>query len=212
MSSRSATNEGVIEQTTIWFEDGLERTRTLQMMTEPGAYLDVDATSEYQIVRHGDVSLLAIEEVRVASTVRLGPELLTESTITFAPSLVIRPIRLCRGQVWTIDATNTTSTIVRNATTEISSGQIPRAEGRVIELRATISVSAGTYETIHWEGFGIVSGGLFRTENWISARYGFPVRQIVYGADGALIQTTEATEIGWPKMSDRAQRDNGGEH
>lgn len=206
-SSRSISNEGVTEQTITWIENDLDRSRTQQSMTFPGSYLDVDTTIEYEIVRTGDAALLAMRDLHTRSTSRFGTaEKLNLAETSFAPSLVLRPIALCAGQAWTINPTLAVTTTTQDGHTTTSSTSTPPLAGDVVDWRATIEVPAGRFETVRWDGVGVVNGGVFRTSTWTSTEYGMAVKQEVFGPDGALIQTTEMTTFLSPRDPGKSAR------
>lgn len=204
-SSRSISNEGVFEQVTEWIEDGPTRTRSIQVMTEPGPYLDVDATLAWEVVPKGGVAFLALRDLDVRSTTRFGMvEVVSDSNSIFTPSMVLRPVALCLGQSWTIDATSVATTTTRDGTTETSFGSTPSHEGHVVDWTQVVIVPAGSFRVVRWDGLGVVNGGIFRTSTWVSLDYGVPVRQLEFGPDGALIQTTEMTALAVPDASPEA--------
>jgi hypothetical protein len=95
------------------------------------------------------------------------------STTTFTPGIVGDPFgRACAGRSWPIAAVSATNRSVRGTfTTKSDAGEL-----KMLGLRETITVPAGTFETIHYARITTSPRGTITDEYWKSIEHGVTVK------------------------------------
>lgn len=144
------------------------------------------ATSTYELL-DAPAGYLSVSKVEQSSSVS-GFSI--TSTTTFSPAWVTGPaLDWCEGESWVRPAVtqSTTSNVAPSVTGPTATGN-----GQVLAVRESLTVPAGTFETVHYWMFYTGQGSQAGTssEYWLDGN-GLTVRQLEYDAAGALVATYE---------------------
>lgn len=144
------------------------------------------ATSTYELL-DAPAGYLSVAKVEQSSSVS-GFSI--TSTTTFSPAWVTGPaLEWCEGETWVRPPVtqSTTSNVAPTVTGPTATGN-----GQVLAVRESLTVPAGTFETVHYRMFYTGQGSQAGTwsELWLDGN-GLTVRQLEYDAAGNLVATYE---------------------
>lgn len=192
-SYRTDAQSGVVTFTVTWKSDTPTQTKTTQTVNAQGTTTTVETVLDGEVVG----TLRALKHLNVKGTVTvpiLGP-VTTETDITFIPSLVQGPAQgWCVGNTWNI-APVTEQILIKGPTGTIPSTVTTVAStGEVLAVGESVTVDAGTYNTVKYRG-SIVSGNSVQTAiTWVSMSDNIVVRQDTLDAAGNVTSVTKRTQ------------------
>lgn len=179
--------------TVTYIFDNATQTKTTQVVTTSQGTSDVETILDTEIF--GNLRGLKHLNVKASQTVPVLGRITIETDIDFVPSLTSGPAAgWCVGNTWSIPAVTETIT---------TKGPVPlppqiittiAATGEVLAVGETISVPAGSFNTVKNRS-AIVSGTSVETAiTWISMQHNIVVRQDTIDGNGA-VTTTNLTAL-----------------
>ena len=154
--------------------------------THRGAFGTVEMVNESTLrVEDG----LVVTEKMVASGTNARGAF--ENTVTFQPARAGDPASpVCSGRTWTIPPVAVSTVGSQGRSSEMTTDP---GSGRVISVRESVTVPAGTFQTVHYEKtFDGAHGHVVET-TWLSIADGVSVKYTHDGPAGAATQVLTAT-------------------
>lgn len=164
-----------------YLSDSLVQTVTKSVAPGPSGNTTTDTTTDWETVQ--SPPFRAVKKI-VTKTLAPSPigNISIDTSTTFVPSLVIAPAGdFCAGAVWTVPATTQTSTIVSSITG--TSNQVAvsqQGEGKVVAVNLSVTVPAGTFNTVLYEGFLTTGSATSLARTWTSTVHSIMVKQEVF--------------------------------
>ncbi|HEX6099623.1 MAG TPA: hypothetical protein VF432_25135 [Thermoanaerobaculia bacterium] len=183
---------GNVTFTITWISDTPTQTKTTQKVTANGITSDAETVLDGEMV--GNLRALKHFNVKVSTTVPVLGKVTTETDVTFTPSLAQGPADgWCVGNTWAIPP------VTEHIVIKSPQGTIPTtvttiaSTGEVLAVGASITVPAGTFNTVKYRG-SILSGSAVQTAiTWVSMQHNIVVRQDTIDGTGAVTSTTVMT-------------------
>ena len=147
-----------------------------------GAYGVVDTVNDSTVRVEDD--LIVVDTLVSSGTTAHGTY---QNTVTFRPGQIGEPAsRICRGRTWTVPAVAVSASgsrggLAKTTTTDPGSG-------RVISVRESVTVPAGTFETVHYERVFDGANGHVVERAWLSVAHGINVKFTHDGPAGTATQ------------------------
>lgn len=190
----STTPGGNVTFTIHWLSDTATETHTTQSVTTPQATAQVETILTGEVV--GTLRGLRHIYTKTTTPVPVIGSTVVEVDIDFVPSLVAGPLGgWCTNATWTVPAS--TETIV----TKSAFGQQQQivttaaSEGQVLAVGESITVPAGTFDTVKYRG-ALVNGSNVQTSiTWVSMERNIVVRQDTLDGAGNVTTTTVLTSV-----------------
>jgi len=139
------------------------------------------STTEYLAVSDTSVRLRLTHSGAFGSTLRVEDDLVVtekmvssganaggafENTVTFPPARIGDPAsRVCSGRTWTIPSVSVSTLGSQGGRAEMATDP---GHGRVISVRESVTVPAGTFQTVHYEKVFDGANGHVVEETWQS--------------------------------------------
>jgi hypothetical protein len=172
----TTTPQGNVTFTITYLQDDASITRTTQHVQTPQASADAETTINTQ---NGPGALRGIKHIYVKTTTVvpvLGAQVI-ETDIDFVPTLTQGPSGgWCVGAKWTVPAVTETLVSKSIAGTQSQIVTTLASEGEVLGLE-TITVPAGTFQTLKYRGALVSSGNVQIATTWVSTQHNVVVRQ-----------------------------------
>ncbi len=135
--------------------------------------------------------------VSSAATTAAGFPITVTTDSTFSTDMVLGPMtEYCSGATWAIPAT--TQTVVTGGTFPGPTTVInrPAATGNVIAINQSLTVAAGTYNTVKYHGVADRTDANVQSSNiWVSIADGIMVKSENLDANGNVVATVELTNL-----------------
>jgi hypothetical protein len=183
---------GNVTFTITYISDTPTQTKTTQKVTANGITSDAETVLDGEIV--GNLRSLKHFNVKVSTTVPILGKVTTETDVTFTPSLTQGPAAgWCVGNTWAVPP------VTEHIVIKSPQGTIPTtvttiaSTGEVLAVGASVTVPAGTFNTVKYRG-SILSGSAVQTAiTWVSMQHNVVVKQDTLDAGGAVTSTTVLT-------------------
>lgn len=169
---------------------------------------DAETTIEYEPLAGG---LRAVTDLELKASMSVsGFKITIDSDSTFVPSLTWGPgAQWCQGATWTIPATTvTTTTTTSPGGTQSAISTTLAGTGQVLAVYDTISVTAGSFQTVKYRGVNANSScpagsttctsGIVPVNVWLWKTHPIVVRQDSLDASGNVTSTTVLTKVTVP--------------
>lgn len=180
-----------------------------QKVNVPGqGTADAETTIQYEAIGGG---LRAVREMELKSSMTVqGFKITIDADSSFVPSLTWGPAASwCQGATWSIPATTlTTTTTTSPGGTQTAISTTLAGTGQVLSVNETISVTAGSFQTVKYRGVNTTSGcpagsstctsGLVPVNAWLWKTHPIVVRQDSLDAGGNVTSTTQLTSVTVP--------------
>ena len=138
-------------------------------LTHSGAFGSVERLNESTVRVEDD---LVVTEKMVSSGTNAGGAF--ENTVTFQPARIGDPAsRVCSGRTWTIPPVSVSTIGSQGGRAEMATDP---GHGRVISVRESVTVPAGTFQTVHYEKVFDGASGHVVEETWQSIADGVSVK------------------------------------
>ena len=181
---------GNANYTVIYIYDNSAQTKTTQVVTTSVGTSDVETIIDSEVF--GPLRGIRHINVKGSHTVPVLGKVTIETDISFVPALTVGPVDgWCVGNTWSIPPV--TETIVTKMPGAAPPPQIITtigATGEVLAVGESMTVPAGTFQTVKYRG-ALVSGSSVETAiAWISMADNIVVRQDTVDASGTVKSTT----------------------
>jgi hypothetical protein len=150
-------------------------------LTHNGAFASVERVNESTFRVEDD---LVVTEKMVSSGTNAGGAF--ENTVTFQPARIGDPAsRVCSGRTWTIPPVSVSTVGSQGGLAEMTTDP---GHGRVISVHESVTVPAGTFQTVHYEKVFDGANGHVVEETWQSIADGVSVKYTHDGPAGVATQ------------------------
>jgi hypothetical protein len=192
---KTTSNSGNVDFIVTYISDTGSQVKTKQDVTAPTGKAVADTTIDFETV---SASLRATKHVEVKTTVTTPINLTTTVDMTFAPSLVYGPAAgWCAGATWSIPASTITSKVttsfggppINNISTTIAS------TGEVLAVGESVTVPAGTFQTVKYRGVVTTDSGASPAIVWIGMQDNILIRQDALDAGGNVVSQTQLMSV-----------------
>jgi hypothetical protein len=134
-----------------------------------GAFGSVERVNESTLRVEDD---LVVTEKMVSSGTNAGGAF--ENTVTFQPARIGDPAsRVCSGRTWTIPPVSVSTVGSQGGRADMATDP---GRGRVISVRESVTVPAGTFQTVHYEKVFDGANGHVIEETWQSIADGVSLK------------------------------------
>lgn len=132
-----------------------------------------------------------------AKTSVAGFDIVVKTDSTYSSPMVIGPVSTwCTDTVWSNPAITQTVVVTGTAPAPTQSIARPAADGRVIAINETITVAAGTFNTVHYRGVqGRTDAKVQKSNIWLSIADGVLVKEEDLDENGAVQTVMELTKL-----------------
>jgi hypothetical protein len=191
----SEAQGGNADFTITWISDTLTQTKTTQVVTTAQGTADVETTLDGEVV--GNLRALKHIDLKTSMTVPVIGKVTTEVEIDFVPSLVAGPAEgWCVGNTWTVArVTETITTRTPGLPTQTQVVTTIASTGEVLAVGETITVPAGTFETVKYRGAIVSSTSVQTAITWVSMEHDIVVKQDTIDGGGTVTSTTTLTNL-----------------
>jgi hypothetical protein len=177
-----------------YISDTPTQTKTTQKVQAPSGNSDVATTLDGEIVGN----LRALKHIKITTTITvpvLGA-LTTDANLDFVPSLIAGPAAgWCTGATWTVSPVTETLTTTGSFPLPPVVVTTVASEGVVLAVGESITVPAGTFNTVKYKS-AIVSGTSVQPAiTWVSMADNIVVKQDTLDAAGNVTSTTTLTAL-----------------
>lgn len=180
---------GNVTFTITWVSDTATQTVTTQKVTTPQATTDVETRLDGETV--GILRGLKHLYTKSTTPVPVIGSVVTEVDVDFVPSLIAGPAGgWCTGATWTIAPTTETVTSKTIAGTQTQIQTTVAGTGEVLAVGETITVPAGTFQTVKYKGNVVANNNPQPAITWTSMADAIVVRQDTLDAGGNVTSTT----------------------
>ena len=190
----TTSNGGTADFEITYISDTPTKLITTQKTTTAQGTAEADTTVDGEIV--GNLRGLKHIKVKGSSTVPVLGKITVETDIDFVPSLIAGPAAgWCTGAKWTVSPVTETITVkspvsnITNTVTTIAS------EGEVLAVGESITVPAGTFQTVKYRGVIISGDNPKPAITWVSMADNIVVKQDTLDASGNVTSVTELTSL-----------------
>ncbi len=155
-------------------------------LTHSGAFGTVERVNESTLRVEDD--LVVIEKMVSSGTNARGA---FQNTVTFRPARISDPAsRVCSARTWTIPPVTVSTVGSQGGVSEMTTDP---GSGRVISVRESVTVPAGTFQTVHYEKIFDGANGRVVEETWQSIADGVSVKYTHAGPAGVATQVLTGT-------------------
>ncbi|MGN6184985.1 MAG: hypothetical protein ACTHQM_15180, partial [Thermoanaerobaculia bacterium] len=120
-----------------------------------------------------------------------------ETDVDFVPSLVLGPADgWCVGNKWNVAPVTETVTVkspIAPPTNTIKT--TIGGEGEVLAVGESVTVPAGTFNTVKYRGVMVSDGNVQTAITWVSMEHNIVVKQQAFDANGAVTTLVELTSV-----------------
>jgi hypothetical protein len=181
--------------TITYISDTLVKTVTHQKVTTPQATAEADTILDGEVVNN----LRGLKHVNIKTTtaVPVIGNFTIENDIDFVPSLVAGPSNgWCVGNKWSIPAVTETLTTKSPIAPPASIIKTTIAsEGEVLAVGESLTVPAGTYQTVKYKGVVVTDGNVQTAITWVSMEHNIVIKQQTLDANGAVTSSFEMVSL-----------------
>lgn len=200
-SYRTVSKDGTVTYQITYVSDSDAQTKVTQRIQSPGpsgtVNTDAETTMDWEMVAVTGGNGRALKSLFVKSTSPVaGFSLVTETTSTFAPSLLTGPKSWCAGSTFRVPPSN--QTVVTKATpggTTTTLNVTNEMTIRILAVSESITVPGGTFDTVKHDGVAIAGAVVNPVTVWMSKQHSILVKQLTYDAQGVLANTTELMAV-----------------
>jgi hypothetical protein len=155
-------------------------------LTHSGAFGTVERVNDSTLRVEDD--LVVIEKMVSSGTNERGA---FQNTVTFQPARIGDPAsRVCSGRTWSIPSVAVSTVGSQGGSSEMTTDA---GSGRVISVRESVTVPAGTFQTVHYEKIFDGANGRVVEETWLSITDGISVKYTHDGPAGVATQVLTGT-------------------
>lgn len=189
------TPSGDVNFTVTYISDTPTLTHTTQKVTTPQGNADADTILTGEIV--GNLRAIKHVFVRTTTVVPVIGNFTTDVDIDFVPSLAAGPTDgWCVGKTWL------TAPSLQTITTKPSIGppmtitnNVIGSEGIVLAVGASVTVPAGTFNTVKYRSSIVAGTNVQPAITWVSMEHNIVVRQDTLDAGGSVTTVTQLTAL-----------------
>jgi hypothetical protein len=177
-----------------YISDTPTQTKTTQKVQAPSGNSDVATTLDGEIV--GNLRALKHIKLTTTITVPILGALTTDANLDFVPSLIAGPAAgWCTGATWTVSPVTETLTTTGSFPLPPVVVTTVASEGVVLAVGESITVPAGTFNTVKYKS-AIVSGTSVQPAiTWVSMADNIVVKQDTLDDAGNVTSTTTLTAL-----------------
>jgi hypothetical protein len=186
---------GDVVSTVTYISDSATETRTTQTVTTAQGNAEGETIITGELV--GNLRAVKHIFIRTAVMVPVLGRFTTDVDIDFVPSLAIGP-----AAGWCVGATWVSSPSVQTITTRPSVGppttitnNVLSSEGIVLAVGESITVPAGTFNTVKYRGTVASASGAQVAVTWVSMEHNIVVRQDTLDAGGSTTSVMQLTAL-----------------
>jgi hypothetical protein len=181
--------------TITYISDTMIKTVTHQKVTTPQATAEADTILDGEVVNN----LRGIKHVNIKTTTQapvIG-SFTIENDLDFVPSLIAGPSNgWCVGNKWSVPAVTETLTTKSPIAPPASIIKTTIAsEGEVLAVGESLTVPAGTYQTVKYKGVVITDGNVQTAITWVSMEHNIVIKQQTLDANGAVTSSFEMVSL-----------------
>jgi hypothetical protein len=186
----STTPTGSATYTITWISDTPTQQKTTQVVSTPVGNANAVTTID------GEVSglLRGMKHIDITTTVA---GFATEVDIDFVPSLILGPAAgWCVSETWSVAPV--TETIVTKAPFVLPVSQIQTTiggDGKVLAVGESVTVPAGTFNTVKYRGVTFVNNTIQESITWVSMEHSVVVKQDSFDGNGVNVTATQLTKL-----------------
>lgn len=181
--------------TVTYIKDTLTQTITHQKVTTPQATADADTILDGEVV--GNLRGLKHINIKTVTPVPVLGSITLETDVDFVPSLVLGPADgWCVGNKWNVAPVTETLTVkspIAPPTNTIKT--TIGGEGEVLAVGESVTVPAGTFNTVKYRGVMVSDGNVQTAITWVSMEHNIVVKQQAFDANGAVTTLVELTSV-----------------
>ena len=188
----TTSNGGVADFEITYISDTPTKLITKQKTVTAQGTAEADTTVDGEVV--GNLRGLKHIKVKGTTTVPVFGKVTIDTDIDFVPSLIAGPAEgWCVGAKWNVSPVTETITVKSPAGNFTNVVTTVGSEGEVLAVGASITVPAGTFQTVKYRGV-IVSGQDPQVAiTWVSMTDNVVVKQDTIDAAGNVTSVTERT-------------------
>jgi hypothetical protein len=177
-----------------YISDTATQTKTTQKVQAPSGNSDVATTLDGEIV--GNLRALKHIKLTTTITVPILGALTTDANLDFVPSLIAGPAAgWCTGAIWTVSPVTETLTTTGSFPLPPVVVTTVASEGVVLAVGESITVPAGTFNTVKYKS-AIVSGTSVQPAiTWVSMADNIVVKQDTLDDAGNVTSTATLTAL-----------------
>jgi len=198
---QSTTSSGSATFTVKYISDSPTQSVTQQTVQTQSITATADTTLDYETVTVSSTEVRALSHLHVVATSPTGGFTTKVTTDTdFVPSLVIGPVgEWCAGASWTVSPVNATTTVKTEITgfPPTTSGPTLATTvgftGMILAVNESVTVPAGTFNTVKYEGYTITGNGAEKARTWLNVDNTIVVKQETLDDNGQVTSTTVLT-------------------
>ena len=156
-------------------------------LTHSGAFGTVERVNDSTVRVEDD--LVVVEKMVSSGTNERGA---FQNTVTFQPARIGDPAsRVCSGRTWSIPSVAVSAVGSQGGSSEMTTDA---GSGRVISVRESVTVPAGTFQTVHYQKISDGAHGHVVEETWLSIADGVAVKYTHEGPAGVATQVLTGTQ------------------
>jgi hypothetical protein len=195
----STTPNGSATYTITYLSDTATQTRTTQLVSTPQGNATAVTTIDGEVV--GLLRGMKHIDITTTLSVPVLGTLTTEIDVDFVPSLILGPAAgWCVGNTWNVapvTETLTTKAPFVTPTTQIVT--TVGGAGEVLAVGDSVTVPAGTFQTVKYRGVTVVNNTVQTSITWTSMDHSIVVKQqAIDPATGAITTDTVLTALVLP--------------
>jgi hypothetical protein len=191
---RITDSSGVWTMVTTVTADGASQRKQTDHAVNSGGTSDIDST--FSFTMQSNLRLIT-RSVSNATTVAAGFPILVTTDSTFNPAMTLGPVtEFCSGATWPIPATTQTIVIGGTFPGPTTTVNRPAATGSVMAINESLTVPAGTFNTVKYHGVdGATDSNIQSTNVWVSIADGIMVKEQNLDANGNVKTTMELSSL-----------------
>ena len=156
-------------------------------LTHSGAFGTVERVNDSTVRVQDD--LVVVEKMVSSGTNERGA---FQNTVTFQPARIGDPAsRVCGGRTWSIPSVAVSAVGSQGGSSEMTTDA---GSGRVISVRESVTVPAGTFQAVHYQKISDGAHGHVVEETWLSIADGVAVKYTHEGPAGVATQVLTGTQ------------------
>ncbi|MFL6248839.1 MAG: hypothetical protein ACJ74H_22645 [Thermoanaerobaculia bacterium] len=192
----STTPNGSATYTITYISDTATQTKTTQVVNTPQGNATAVTTIDGEVV--GLLRGMKHIDITTTLSVPVLGTLTTEIDVDFVPSLILGPAAgWCVGNTWNVSPV--TETVVTKAPFVQPATQIVTTiggTGEVLAVGESVTVPAGTFQTVKYRGITVVNNAAQESITWTSMQDSIVVKQqAIDPATGAITTDTVLTSL-----------------
>lgn len=193
-ASYRVTGSSPMTMETTWHTDGDTSATETTLAHTSANDSTIDSTYTFTVVSGVRALTRSYSSARTSAS---GFDITVTTDSTFSSPMMINPVSsYCTDATWSNPAI--VQTVVVGGTFPGPTRTInrPAAQGRVIAVNESITVAAGTFNTVHYRGVqGSTDPNVQKSDVWVSIADGITVKEQDLDSSGNVVNTIELTKL-----------------